>query len=140
VEATPSLYHEQAYNEAMSTLGTPQFTVIFDGDCGLCRRSLKVLRATDILKKFVYVDFHREDIIQSQFPALVGSDFEHAMYAVDPSGKSYRGFFAFKRLIWGSPILWLLIPVFYFPGASFLGPKIYGWVARNRKHMYCKIG
>jgi hypothetical protein len=49
-----------------------------------------------------------------------------------------RGFFAFRRILWESPLMWPLIPLFYFPGAGIVGPRVYAWVARNRRRFGCE--
>jgi predicted DCC family thiol-disulfide oxidoreductase YuxK len=106
-------------------------------------RSLNLLRKLDLVGAFTYLDFHQSTIIQNRFPQIKDADFESAMYFVDSDGSSHRGFFAFRRLLWRSPLLWLFIPLFYFPGASFFGPKIYAWIAENRTRLSrgssCKI-
>jgi predicted DCC family thiol-disulfide oxidoreductase YuxK len=114
-------------------------TIIYDGDCGFCMRSIRVLRFADILKKFEYLDFHQAEEVAKRFPKLKEADFEEAMYAVDSEGKTFRGFFAFRRLLWLSPVLWIGLPIFYFPGAGFVGPRVYAWIARNRKSISCKL-
>jgi predicted DCC family thiol-disulfide oxidoreductase YuxK len=122
----------------MTDQNKPNFTVIYDGDCGFCMRSLNYLRKTDVRKVFSYLDFHDEVVVRNRFPSLAevkSTDFESAMYVVDPKGLVFRGFFAFRRLIWASPLLWILIPFFYFPGARLLGPKTYAWVANNRSRL-----
>lgn len=123
----------------MSESEAGKFTVIYDGDCGFCQRSLKRLRSTDVLDRFTYLDFHEKTEVERRFPSLRGADFENAMYAIDPAGRSFRGYFAFRRLIWASPLLWPLIPLFYFPGASLVGPKVYAWIANHRSRLACKI-
>ncbi|GIW55143.1 MAG: hypothetical protein KatS3mg082_1547 [Nitrospiraceae bacterium] len=42
------------------------------------------------------------------------------------------------RMIWGSPLTWWMIPIFYFPGAVFFGVRIYAWVAKNRLKFGCR--
>ena len=68
---------------------------------------------------------------------LAAADFDNAMFVVTPSGEVHRGYFAFKRLLRGMPLAWPLLPFFYIPGSSFIGPRLYGWVARNRKKFGC---
>ena len=112
--------------------------VIYDGQCLFCIRSLRLFRAADVLRVFQFHDAHDENIIASKFPELRGADFDHAMFVVTASRAVYRGFFAFRRMIWGSPLTWLLIPLFYFPGASYLGTRVYTWVAKNRLKFGCR--
>jgi hypothetical protein len=60
------------------------------------------------------------------------------MFAVDDRGRSFRGFFAFRRIAWETPLLWLAIPLMYFPGAGIAGPHAYAWIARNRHRFGCE--
>jgi hypothetical protein len=61
------------------------------------------------------------------------------MYVLDFHGSTYRGFFGFRRLMWSSPLTWLFLPLFYFPGAGRVGPRVYAWIARNRSHLHCRL-
>ena len=60
------------------------------------------------------------------------------MFAVAPDRSVTRGFFAFRRILWESPLMWLLIPLFYLPGSGVIGPRVYAWVARNRRRFGCE--
>jgi len=112
--------------------------VIYDGQCGFCIRSLKVCRALDIRGALRYHDANARGQINASFPELAGADFEHAMFAVAPDRRVTRGFFAFRRILWESPLMWLLIPLFYLPGSGIVGPRVYAWVARNRRRFGCE--
>lgn len=74
-----------------------------------------------------------------RFPMLADADTNHAMFAVTPRGEVFRGFFAFRRIMWESPRLYPLLPLFYGPGATLIGPRIYAWVARNRRRFGCSL-
>jgi predicted DCC family thiol-disulfide oxidoreductase YuxK len=112
--------------------------VIYDGQCGFCIRSLKVARALDTRRAFRFHDANARQRVLSSFPELATADFENAMFAVAPDRTVTRGFFAFRRMIWESPLMWPLIPLFYLPGAGMLGPRVYAWVARNRRRFGCE--
>ena len=111
--------------------------IIYDGQCGFCVRALRIVQALDLKGRLRFYDSHQPDTFM-QFPALRGADVDDAMYTVVEGEPVYRGFFAFRRLIWSSPLTWALIPIFYFPGASFFGPRVYAWVARNRSKFGCR--
>src|SRR5688500_3475635 len=107
--------------------------VIYDGQCGFCVRSLKVCRALDVRRALQFHDATARQQVFAWFPELSGADFENAMFAVAPDRRVTRGFFAFRRILWESPLMWPLIPLFYFPGMGIVGPRAYAWVARNRR-------
>lgn len=112
--------------------------VIYDGQCGFCVRSLKVCRALDVRRALRFHDANARQQVFAQFPELSGADFENAMFAVAPDRRVTRGFFAFRSILWESPLMWPLIPLFYFPGTSIVGPRVYAWVAKNRRRFGCE--
>ena len=111
--------------------------IIFDGQCGFCARSLAVCKRLARRPVFRLHDANSPEAIAARFPMLAGADMEHAMFAVTAQAEVFRGFFAFRRMMWVSPWLYVLLPLFYAPGASRLGPRIYAWVARRRRSFDC---
>lgn len=111
--------------------------IIYDGQCGFCVRSLQIVRSFDVYNTLRFHDSHRPDTM-AKFPMLSEVNVDEAMYTVVEGEPLYSGFFAFRRLIWNSPFTWILIPIFYFPGAGFFGPRVYAWVARNRTSFGCR--
>src|SRR5262249_54144697 len=79
------------------------------------------------------------DTVAGLAPELAQADLDEAMYAVDGDGRRYRGFFAFRRIVRGMPLLWPLLALLYFPGSGRLGPRVYAWVAANRHRLGCRI-
>jgi predicted DCC family thiol-disulfide oxidoreductase YuxK len=112
--------------------------VIYDGQCGFCVRSLKVCRALDVRGALRFHDANARQQVHASFPELANADFENAMFAVARDRRVSRGFFAFRRILWESPLMWLFIPIFYFPGSGVVGPRVYTWVARNRRRFGCE--
>lgn len=110
--------------------------IIYDGQCSFCVRSLLIVRTLDLYGSLRFYD-SRQPATFARFSSLRQVDVDAAMYAEVEGEELYSGFFAFRRLIWNSPLLWILIPVFYFPGASLYGPRVYTWVARNRNKLGC---
>ena len=111
--------------------------IIFDGQCRFCVRSLLVVRALDIRGALRFHDGNRAETLEL-FPELGVAELAEAMYAIVRGEPPYRGFYAFRRVLWFSPLMWPLIPLFYFPGVSFFGERIYNWVAKNRKNLGCE--
>lgn len=111
--------------------------IIYDGRCGFCLRALGIVKGLDLTGAFRFHDSHAPETL-AQFPALSEVNVQDAMYTAVEGEPLYEGFFAFRRLIWSNPSTWILIPVFYFPGARFLGPRVYDWVARNRNKFGCQ--
>lgn len=110
--------------------------LVFDGDCAFCQRSLRVLQMFDTRHALQLHDARARSRVIARFPMLANADLDDAMFAVQGE-RSWRGFFAFRRAMWQSPWTWLLLPLFYAPGAAWLGPRIYALVARNRRSLGC---
>jgi predicted DCC family thiol-disulfide oxidoreductase YuxK len=112
------------------------FHLIFDGDCGFCVTVMRLFEHLDVRHRLVFHDARRRSSVLAKFPQLRDADLDDAMFAVE-GDKTTRGFFAFRQLIWESPLTWLLIPLFYAPGASWVGPRLYRWIASRRHRFGC---
>jgi len=109
--------------------------VLFDGQCGLCRRSIATLLTFDWLHRLHPVDFHspeRDHVAHG----LSFDDLNRALHIRLPNGKTYLGFSAFRQLSWSLPPLWPLAPFLYLPGAIIIGNWLYERIANRRKR--CK--
>lgn len=111
--------------------------VIYDGQCGFCVRALRICRALDVRGSLRFHDANARVHVHETFPELHAADFDDAMFAVAPDRGVTRGFFAFRRVLWESPLMWPFLPLFYFPGTRWLGPRVYAWVAKNRRRFGC---
>ena len=112
--------------------------IIYDGSCAFCVRSMRIVRALDVWRLLRFVDGTDRPQVEARYRGLRGVDLDQAMFAVTEDGGVYRGYFAFRRLLWVSPLMWPLIPLFYFPGARLVGPRLYAWIARNRRSLGCR--
>lgn len=130
----------------MATAAPPQTdtraAVLYDGECPLCQKSVRILRKLDWLGRLRFADARKPD----QWPdAEVQVDPGAAlkeMHLVTPDGKrAYAGFYAFRWAAGRTPALWLLYPLLFLPGVPRLGRRAYAWVARNRfKLVSCHDG
>lgn len=111
--------------------------ILYDADCALCARTMKLLKKLDAFNRFDPVSSRECERISRNPGVRIPADLDQAMYVIAPDGRAWRGFFGFRRLLFDSPWLWPLLPIFYFPGASWAGPKVYSWVARNRRRLGC---
>jgi predicted DCC family thiol-disulfide oxidoreductase YuxK len=121
------------------TLSKSSLDVIYDGQCHFCKRSLVLLRRLAGRLMFRLHDANDDKLIRSTFPTLADANTNEAMFVVTTRGEVFRGFFAYRRILWESPRLYPLLPVFYAPGAALLGQQIYAWVARNRRYFGCSL-
>jgi predicted DCC family thiol-disulfide oxidoreductase YuxK len=112
------------------------FTLIYDGECQLCLRSVAWLRARDRGDQIEFLPLQAESVAR-EFPEIPRSEMEEAMQLLGPSGRRWSGAAAVERVIGLLPSTRGLQPIFALPGARPLAAWIYRWVARNRSHFGC---
>ena len=110
---------------------TGSVRVFYDGDCGLCQRTVRVLQRLDTLKQLEWVDFRRTLV------AIDTARLEHEM-AATAGGRTFFGFSAYRALSWKLPVLWPLLPLMYLPGARLIGDAVYRRIAERRQGI-CRI-
>ena len=117
--------------------------VLFDGACGLCRRSVFWLSMLDWLGRVEIVDFRNASKRKKHAPGIREADLDRAMHIKIPDGRYFKGFDAFRVLSWHFPATKLLTPTFFLPGVPPIGRMIYQKIADRRDkcaHGACKIG
>ncbi len=106
-------------------------TLIYDGECGLCRRSVEWVRRRDREHRITLVPF-QDQVTVARFgiplPALAA-----AMHLVLPDRRVFAGADAVPEILrllaswrWAR---W----VFAVPGVRPLARRVYAWVARRRR-------
>ena len=108
-------------------------TVIFDGECGFCQRSIKWGKRLDWLHRMDW-RARLEPGLQETFPQLSGEETQRRMVSIRKDGKTYGGFFAVRDIMVHLPLTFVPALVLYVPGVSLLGVPVYTWIARNRHH------
>jgi predicted DCC family thiol-disulfide oxidoreductase YuxK len=106
-------------------------TLIYDGECGFCRRTVDWVRRRDREHRLVLLPFQDEDRVARlgiPLPALAA-----AMHLVRPDGRVFVGADAapeILRLLPGGRVpAWL----FRVPGVLPVARRVYGWIARQRR-------
>ncbi|MBI5150328.1 MAG: DUF393 domain-containing protein [Candidatus Omnitrophica bacterium] len=116
------LYHQRANRSQ----------IVYDGKCRFCQNSIEKIKIMDLYDVLNSVDFQALDDPGTLHPQLSKEKAMSQIHLIEPDGKFYGGFDAFRRICWRLPMLYSLIPVVYFPGMGIIGPCLYRWVARNR--------
>jgi len=123
---------ENAVETENSRLGPNSgWTFYFDGDCGFCTRTVRLMAALDRRRCVRWLAFQSLETLPAD---LTREDFQREAY-ICRSEQLEGGFYAFRRLTLLLPPLWLLAPPMWFPGVNRLGEAVYAWVARNRKRL-----
>jgi predicted DCC family thiol-disulfide oxidoreductase YuxK len=105
--------------------------MIYDGNCGFCKRSMAWFLAFDGLQQIQIRNFRT-----SSSPVVSDERVEKALFLVVPDQRALPGFDAYRYVVLRVPGLWWLVPLFYVPVFSGLfGRPIYNWIAANRSRL-----
>ena len=109
-------------------MSTPRATLIYDGNCGFCRRWVDRVRRADRLGHLETVPYQAPDL-EARFPGVSRAECVRRIHLVDEHGAVSRGAAAgrevLRRLPGGS--LWAL--PFRLPGALGIAERVYVWIA-----------
>ncbi len=110
----------------------PVPTLLYDGKCGLCAASLRLLRALDIFGEVEAVDFRTLPDLKTLHPGLSIERCKTRIQFVEPDGRLSEGFSAIRRLSLKLILLWPLAPLLHIPGAGLIGRPVYDWIEQKR--------
>lgn len=102
--------------------------MIYDGDCGFCKRSMALFLAFDGLSQIKTRNYHVN-------PSLVVSNEEadKALYTVTANNEAIPGFDAYRYVVVRVPGMWWFMPLYYIPVLSrLIGRPIYNYIAAHR--------
>ena len=123
------LYHRSANRDQ----------IVYDGNCRFCQDSIEKIKIMDLYDVLNPIDFQTLDDPRALHPQLSKERAMSQIHLVEPDGKLYGGFDAFRRICWRLPMLYPLIPAVYLPGMGLIGPRLYRWVARNRYLFHANV-
>lgn len=116
--------------------------VLYDGMCPLCQRGVRMVKWLDWFGRLHFQDCRDK---AAWPPSAVPLDMKRLleeMHVVTPDRqRAPAGYKAFQWMAWRLPLTLPFAPLLYIPGVTWLGNKIYLWVARNRYDLVpCKDG
>ena len=115
-------------------------TLVFDGECELCRWARNWLGRWDRTGRIRFLAFQDPEF-QRHFPGFDRTDPEgiwpeglppRAMLYVDGVGETWVGVSAFRKMLPRLPWGRFLAVLFYIPGVPRTAKIFYEWLARNR--------
>lgn len=110
--------------------------VLYDGQCPLCQRAVRLLKRLDWLRRLGYQNCRDTDHWPPSAEPLSLKALLAEMHVVTPDRKrAPSGFRAIRWMAWRIPLLLPLAPLMYLPGARWLGTRLYLWIARNRYNL-----
>ena len=112
------------------------YTLIYDGECGICRRSVGWIRERDREERIEVVPY-QDPTVPERFSEVPRHDMERAMQLVALDGARWEGARALEEILAILPRWRVAAPLFRIPGVRRVADRIYRWVATNRRHLGC---
>lgn len=107
-------------------------TAIYDGQCVICNQTRRVIGALDWLNRVEFLDLHDHDEVSQRYPWLDQAQLMGEIHVVAPDGHTYPGFYGTRRMLRDVPLGFPVWAVLYLPGMTWVGKRVYRWIARNR--------
>jgi predicted DCC family thiol-disulfide oxidoreductase YuxK len=116
---------------------SPRYTVIYDGDCKVCGRSVKLLTRWDRNHELEMIPSQTPGV-QGKFPWIAPSAYANSIQVVRArDGKTWQAGAAIEELLNVLPKGRLISWLFKIPFMRPLVDKLYIWFARNRYRLGC---
>lgn len=131
---------EQVGGWIRGRVGGLRYVVLFDGACGLCGRTVALIRALDLLGRVELLDAWGDWArIAGRFPRLDQQACLDDMHVVTPRGRVLKGFEGYRALAAALPLGWVALPLLFIPGVPFAGRRMYRAVASGRHAGGCPV-
>ncbi len=106
--------------------------VLYDGRCGLCKGSIIFLHSLDWFHTLRFVNYHDPDVRKKYAQGITLKKLDSEIHVRYSPTKISSGFLALRSLVVHLPILWWILPFAYLPGMSWVGQKVYVFIAKSR--------
>src|SRR6202022_3298750 len=109
---------------------TAKYDIFLDGSCSFCRWSREKIEPYDSDGRLRFLDYEDSAVAaQAPFPR---AELDQEMHMRTPEGKGLRGFEVWRALLRVLPKLAWLGRIAGLPPLRWLGPPLYGFIARHR--------
>lgn len=118
-----------------------RITAVFDGRCVICNQTRRIVSALDWRRRVEFLDLHRRDEVAARFPTLDDAAVMGQIHVIDSTnGKVYAGFAGTRRMLRELPLTVPLALLLELPGLSWIGERVYRWIARHRYRINKLLG
>ena len=112
--------------------------LIYDGGCPLCRGGMRWVERRALRGQFEFIPCRSPERRQ-RFPWMADETCLEAMHLVFPDGRVLAGDRAIPEILRRLRGWRWLAGLFDLPGARWLAPRLYRWVARHRYATACGL-
>ena len=126
----------RGHDEVLEQLAERPYTVVYDGACRVCQRSVNLLRRWDRNGMLAIVASQTPGV-HARFPWIPARAYAESVQLIDRDGRTWQGAAAIEQLLTILPRGRLIAWVFEIPFVRVLAEKLYRWFARNRYKLGC---
>ena len=112
------------------------FTVLYDGDCPLCRTSVSRLTKWDREGVFEFLPA-QDETVSGRFPGIAPTALSGSLHLVSEDGESWVGAEAVEQIIRLLPGWRWSAWAFRLPFGRPFAQRVYRWIAKNRYRLNC---
>jgi predicted DCC family thiol-disulfide oxidoreductase YuxK len=109
-----------------------EINLIYDDDCGFCKRSLRIVKRFDFFNKIVLTPSYK---IKTNEFGLDNERLLAEMSGVDENSEVYYGADAFEQVFSRIFVFWPIAILMKVPFVIFIARAIYKWIAKNRSKL-----
>lgn len=119
----------------------PRYTILYDGSCGICAKTMRLVGGIDVFKRLEIVDLVNQwDEVTRRFPFVSLDRALVDLHAIrQGESRATAGFDAYQSFARSVPLFWPIWFASYAPVISHVGKRIYRYVADHRHEDGCEI-
>lgn len=127
-----------------SRRGAAGYTVVYDGDCDVCQRVVRVLGKWDREGELEIIPSQSADV-RTRFPWIPAGAFKESLQLIrTDDGRTWQAAAAIEELLNVLPKGKLVSWLFRIAFVRVLADRVYRWFARNRYRLgcgeHCRLG
>lgn len=120
----------------MSASAGGTWTVVYDGECRICTRSVNILRDWDRHARFELLAYQGTGV-QQRFDTITADEFESSVQLIGPDGGRWEGADAVEKILELVPRTRLFAWLFRIPLVRPIARYAYRFIARHRRFFGC---
>ena len=122
--------------EPTPEIGNKDYTVIYDGDCQVCARTVRLLREWDGGRRMEFVPSQAPGV-RERYSWIPDANFAESMQVIAADGRAFQGARGFEEILSALPQGRLVTWIFAIPLVRPIAERFYRWFARNRDKLGC---
>ena len=126
----------RGHDQLMTQLAERPYTLVYDGACRVCQRSVNLLRKWD-RNGILAILPSQTPGVHARFPWIPARSYTESVQLIRADGRTWQGAAAIEQILRVLPHGRFVSWIFKLPFVRVLAEKFYRWFARNRYKLGC---